>query len=77
VHLTFVDVNSGGGAGISRYDQSLFEPASGPRHNLCGSQPWINGLSTIDYGAGSFHPKQAGQDAMGVLGAEVIPTVPE
>ena len=73
VHLTFVDVNSGGGAGISRYDQNLFEPASGPRHNLCSSQPWINGLSTIDYGAGSYHPKQAGHDAMGALAAEVIP----
>ena len=76
VHLTFVDVNSGGGAGISRYDQSLFEPASGPRHNLCASQSWINGLSTIDYGAGSFHPKQAAQDAMGRLAAQVIPTLP-
>lgn len=74
VRLTFIDVNSGGGA-ISRDDQSLFEPAVGPRHNLCASAPWINGFSTIDYGAGSFHPKQAGHDAMGALAAQVIPTL--
>jgi lysophospholipase L1-like esterase len=74
VHVTFIDVNSGGGL-ISRYDQSLFEPASGPRHNLCATQPWINGFTTIDYGSGSFHPKQAGQDGMGALAAQVIPRV--
>jgi hypothetical protein len=73
VHLTFVDVNSGGGAGISHSDQSLFEPSSGPRHNLCASDPWMNGLSSIDYASGSFHPKQAGADAMGSLVAEVVP----
>jgi lysophospholipase L1-like esterase len=72
VHLTFIDINSGGSAGISQSDQNLYEPASGPRHNLCATQPWLNGLSTIDYGSGSFHPKQAGQDAMGALAAEVI-----
>lgn len=72
VHLTFIDINPGGGAGISRYDQNLFEPASGPRHNLCASQPWLNGFSTIDHGSGSFHPKQAGHNAMGALAAEVI-----
>jgi lysophospholipase L1-like esterase len=75
VHLTFVDVNSGGSNGISRYDQHLFEPASGPRHNLCASQPWLNGFSTIDYGSGSFHPKQAGHNAMGALAATVIPAL--
>jgi lysophospholipase L1-like esterase len=75
VHLTFIDVNSGGSAGISRPDQNLFEPASGPRHNLCASQPWLNGISTIDYGASSFHPKQAGQNAMGSLVAEVLPSL--
>lgn len=72
VHLTFVDVNSGGGAGIARSDPNLFEPSSGPRHNLCSSQPWLNGFSTIDYGSASFHPKQAGHDAMGALAAQVI-----
>jgi hypothetical protein len=75
VHLTFVDVNSGGSAGIARSDRSLFEPSSGARHNLCSSQPWLNGFSSIDYGSGSFHPKQAGHDAMGALAAQVIPTV--
>ena len=72
VRLTFVDVNSGGGL-ISREDQNLFEPAVGPRHNLCSSQSWINGFTTIDYGSGAFHPKQAGHDAMGALAARVIP----
>jgi hypothetical protein len=74
VHLSFVDVNSGGGL-ISRYDQSLFEPASGLRHNLCASQPWLNGFSTIDYGSASFHPKQPAHDAMGALAAQVITTL--
>jgi lysophospholipase L1-like esterase len=74
-HLTFIDVNSGGANGISRYDPSLFEPASGPRHNLCAAQPWLNGFSTIDYGSGSFHPKQAAHDALGSLAAKVIPTL--
>lgn len=75
VRLTFVDVNSGGGA-ISRSDQNLFEPSIGPRHNLCGSQSWINGFTTIDYGSGAFHPKQAGHDAMGALAAQIIPALP-
>jgi hypothetical protein len=77
VHLTFVDVNSGGSAGVSRSDPNLFEPSSGARHNLCSADSWMNGLSTIDrvYN-GSYHPKQAGQNAMGFLAAEVIPTLP-
>jgi hypothetical protein len=74
VRISFVDVNSGGGA-ISRHDQNLFEPASGPRHNLCASQPWINGFTWIDYGSGSFHPKQAAHDAMGALAAQIVPTL--
>ena len=73
VHLTFVDVNSGGSAGISRSDPNLFEPATGQRHNLCSAHPWMNGPSTIDKGYGSYHPKQAGHNAMGALAAEVIP----
>ena len=74
MRLTFIDVNSGDGA-ISRYDQSLFEPASGPRHNLCASQPWINGFTWIDYGSGSFHPKQAAHDAIGALAAQIVPAL--
>lgn len=74
VRVTFVDVNSGGGA-ISRDDPNLFEPASGARHNLCASEPWINGFSWIGYGSGSFHPKQAAHDAMGALAAQIIPTL--
>ncbi len=71
VHMTFVDVNSANG-GSSTSDLHLFEPAEGPRHNLCGSQPWMNGGSPIDYGTGSFHPKQEGLDAEGALAAAAI-----
>jgi hypothetical protein len=69
VHLTFVDVTSAAGL-ISRYAQSLFGPASVPRHNFTPRSPWINGFSTIDYGSCSFHPKQAGHDGMGGLAAK-------
>lgn len=61
VHLRFVDVNS-----------TLYEPSSGARHNLCSADPWINGLSAIGYGSGSFHPKQAGLDAEATLAGQVI-----
>jgi hypothetical protein len=71
VEAVFVDVNSGGGI-ISSNDPNLFEPAHGTRHNLCSSDSWLNGITTIDYGNGSFHPKQAGADAQGALAAEVI-----
>jgi hypothetical protein len=71
VEATFVDVNSGGGV-ISSNDPNLFEPAHGTRHNLCSSDSWINGITTIDYTNGSFHPKQPGADAQGALAAEVI-----
>jgi hypothetical protein len=72
VHLTFVDVTSGGSAGISPVDPNLFEPATGSRHEVCSSKPWINPLSAIDRKNGSYHPKQAGQNAMGALAAQVI-----
>jgi hypothetical protein len=71
VHLTFVDVTSGGSAGISPVDPNLFEPATGSRHEVCSSKPWINPLSAIDRKNGSYHPKQAGQNAMGALAAQV------
>jgi hypothetical protein len=71
VKATFVDVNSGGGV-ISKNDKHLFEPSSGTRHNLCSSDSWLNGLTTIDHFNGSFHPKQPGANAQGALAAEVI-----
>jgi len=75
VEATFVDVNTGQPASPSHIavtNQNLFEPSSGPRHNICASESWLNGVSAIDGLAGSFHPKQQGQDAMGHLAAAVI-----
>ncbi len=50
VHLSFLDVNSGSTSGpikIPATDPNLFEPSSGPRHNLCGTGVgWMNGIST-------------------------------
>jgi hypothetical protein len=71
VHLRFVDVNSGA-EGIPSSNSHLFEPSSGTRHNLCSADSWINGWSPIDYGSGSFHPKQAGLDNEGDLAASAI-----
>lgn len=72
VHFTFVDVNSGGSAGISRGDPDLFEPSKGPRHEICSSQPWLTAIDPARPLSGSYHPKQAGQNAMGALAAAVI-----
>lgn len=71
VHLTYVTVNTAND-GNSSSDQDLFEPSLGPRHNLCASQPWLNGFTTIHYGFGSFHPNQTGQNAEGQLAATAI-----
>jgi len=78
VSFTFVDINSGDPAhGVDWGDQSLYEPNSGPRHNLCSSDQWINGLTTgITDGKPrierSFHPTQKGHDATGRLVAARI-----
>ncbi|HVB91846.1 MAG TPA: hypothetical protein VND70_07075 [Acidimicrobiales bacterium] len=72
VHMTFVDVNSANGATPSN-DADLVEPSSGTRHNLCSADPWLNGatvtgsLSATDDLNHTFHPNQAGNDAMGAL----------
>lgn len=71
VRATFVDVNTANGSTPSN-DPNLFEPSSGTRHNLCSADPWLNGGSAIDYGNGSFHPKQEGLDNEGALAAGVI-----
>ena len=71
VHLRFVDVNTANGS-TPASDPNLFEPATGTRHNLCSADPWLNGETTIDYGSGSFHPKQQGLDHEGALAAGVI-----
>lgn len=71
VHMEFVDVNTANN-GTALDDQNLYEPSLGLRHNLCASDPWLNGWNPIDYGSGSFHPKQAGLDAEGALAATFI-----
>jgi hypothetical protein len=75
VHFTFIDVVSGqANTGIGASDPNLFEPATGTRHELCsdGDNAWLNGLSPLHPDTRSYHPNQAGEDAMGNLAAEVI-----
>ena len=74
VHLTFIDSVTGQSAdGIPDNDPNLFEPSAGTRHELCsqGSQPWINNEIKTDKSR-SFHPNQAGENALGALAASVI-----
>lgn len=75
VHVTFVDPVTGQAAnGIAAADPNLFEPSAGTRHELCsgGNDAWLNGISPGHPKSRSFHPNQAGEDAMGNLAAEVI-----
>jgi hypothetical protein len=74
VHFTFVNPVTGQSSnGISLSNQYLFEPSKGLRHELCsaGDDPWLNGISR-HLTTRSYHPNQAGEDAMGYLAAEVI-----
>jgi hypothetical protein len=74
VHITYINPVTGQSSnGIALSDQYLFEPSKGVRHELCssGNQPWLNGLS-VHLTTRSYHPNQAGEDAMGNLAAEVI-----
>ena len=59
--------------GIADNDPDLFEPSTGTRHELCsqGSEPWINNEIKTDK-SHSFHPNQAGENALGALAASVI-----
>ncbi|MDQ6948424.1 MAG: hypothetical protein M3256_19740, partial [Actinomycetota bacterium] len=80
VHFTYVDVNTGNPQqGIAYSDQHLYEPSKGPRHNLCASQEWLNGLTVAadaNYPfARSFHPNQQGNDATAALIQEAAPTL--
>ena len=74
VQFTFVNPVTGGGY-ISPNDPNLFEPMGGTRHELCsqGHASWMNGFSPLHPTTHSFHPNQAGENAMGALAAEVIP----
>ena len=80
VKLTYVDVNTGDPAvGIPYNDQNLFEPSTGARHNLCAAQEWLNGITVQFHGVSlpdfhhSFHPNEAGNDAMAALVEQVFP----
>jgi len=87
VDFTYIDVNTGNPKeDISYNDQNLFEPNDGPRHNLCSSQEWINGLTLAPTGPNlattakdianrSFHPNQEGNNAMARLVNQVFPTL--
>jgi hypothetical protein len=74
VHFTFINPVTGQTSnGIALSNQYLFEPSKGIRHELCssGNEPWLNGISRHLTNR-SYHPNQAGEDAMGYLAAEVI-----
>ena len=80
VTLTYVDVNTGDPSlGIPYNDQNLFEPSTGARHNLCAAEPWLNGITVQFHGVSlpdihhSFHPNEAGNDAMARLVEEIFP----
>lgn len=76
VHFTFIDVVTGqpqSTSAIDLSDPNLFEPANGPRHELCSTgQPWLNGLQVAHLFSRSFHPNQDGENAMGNLAKEVV-----
>lgn len=67
VRFTFINPVSGGGS-IGGSTPSLFEPASGTRHELCsqGDEAWLNGASAHLL-TRSFHPNETGNIAMGSL----------
>jgi hypothetical protein len=72
VHLAYIDANTGNPHERIPYtDPDLYQPSTGPRHNVCAAQEWINGitfnvdgLNPENYFNRSFHPNQAGNDAM-------------
>jgi hypothetical protein len=75
VHITFLNPVTGQAGGVlGLSDSHLFEPATGARHELCSpsGQYWLNGFSELHLGSRTFHPNQAGADAMGALAGEVI-----
>ena len=80
VTFTYVDVNTGDPSqGIPYADPNLFEPNTGPRHNLCAAQEWLNGITVNPHATPistlmnrSFHPNQEGNDAMARLVEQVF-----
>lgn len=75
VHFTFIDPVTGHATNaVSSSDPNLFEPAQATRHELCsdGDKAWLNGFSPAHPTTRSYHPDQAGNNAMGALAAEVI-----
>jgi hypothetical protein len=73
IDATYIDVNTGNpAAGIPYNDPYLFEPSAGPRHNLCGSEEWLNAIEAVQQ-AHSFHPNQQGNNAIAQLVAQTFP----
>lgn len=67
VHFTFVDVNSPNPAeGIRANDPDLFDAPGTSGHALCSGSQWITGISPR-HPTASFHPDEAGNDAMAGL----------
>jgi lysophospholipase L1-like esterase len=67
VGLTFANIQDG--AGGDRSSTDLYEPQGhGERHNLCGTDSWINGPSLTN----GFHPNHQGHQHTGGYVAGVI-----
>lgn len=76
VRFTFVDINTGATDAPDGYaemgDSALYEPSEGPRHAICSSEPWLNGITLRPRPMRSFHPTADGQRAAGALVARRI-----
>ncbi len=71
--VSFRFVNIQDGAGADRNSSDLYEPAgSSVRHNLCASEPWLNGLTAGPINKKGFHPTLDGHSHTGRLVAGVI-----
>jgi hypothetical protein len=75
VQFSFVNPVDGKG-NASTTDTNLFDPVGSASHELCTQgQEWLNGFSPRHPLTHSFHPNQAGENALGSLAAAVLVTL--
>lgn len=71
--VSFRFVNIQDGAGADRNSSDLYEPAgSSARHNLCATEPWLNGLTAAPINLKGFHPTLDGHSHTGSLMGGVL-----
>lgn len=71
--VRFTFVNNQDGAGRDPRSPHVYEPeGSTARHNLCGTQPWVNGPSANIFTQVGFHPTLDGHRNTGLLVADVV-----